>query len=115
PGPILIEGESGTGKEVVAQLLHQQEPPRPMITVNVAALPENLFESEVFGHVKGAFTSADQNKMGLAEAAHGGDLFLDEIEALPISLQPKLLRFLESGEIRRVGAKDATKVQTRVI
>jgi DNA-binding NtrC family response regulator len=118
PGPILIEGESGTGKEVAASLIHAQEGvsgSRPFVTVNVAALPENVFESEFFGHVRGAFTGADQNKMGLAEAAHGGDLFLDEIEALPPSQQAKLLRFLESGEIRRVGAKDSLRVNVRVI
>lgn len=114
-GPILIEGESGTGKEVAAQLIHSQEGSRPFVSVNVAALPENVFESEFFGHVRGAFTGADQNKMGLAEAAHGGDLFLDEIEALPLSQQPKLLRFLESGELRRVGAKDSLRVQVRVV
>ncbi len=115
PGPILIEGESGTGKEVVARLLHSYKSERPFIAVNVAALPENLFESEVFGHVKGAFTGADQNKMGLAEAANGGDLFLDEIEALPSNLQAKLLRFLESGELRRVGSKENISVNVRVI
>lgn len=114
-GPILIEGESGTGKEVCAQLIHSQEASRPFITINVAALPENVFESEFFGHVRGAFTGAEQNKMGLAEAAHGGDLFLDEIEALPLSQQAKLLRFLENGEVRRVGAKETLKVQVRVI
>jgi len=112
---ILIEGETGCGKEVTARLLNQQEDERPFITVNISAIPENLFESELFGHVKGAFTGADQNKIGLAEAAHGGDLFLDEIEALPLSQQVKLLRFLESGEVRKVGAKDTTNVQTRVI
>jgi DNA-binding NtrC family response regulator len=114
-GPILIEGESGTGKEVAAQLIHRQEPDRPFIAVNVAAIPENLFESELFGHTRGSFTGADQNKLGLAEAAHGGDLFLDEIEALSLTLQAKLLRFLESGEIRRVGAKESIRVNTRVI
>lgn len=115
-GPLLIDAESGAGKEVAAQLIHEQEDNgRPFISINVAALPENLFESELFGHVRGAFTGADQNKMGLAEAAHGGDLFLDEIEALPMSLQPKLLRFLESGEIRRVGSKETIKVNVRVI
>ncbi len=114
-GPILIEGESGTGKELVATLLNSQERTRPFVTVNVAAISENLFESELFGHVRGAFTGADQNKMGLAELAHGGDLFLDEIEALPMNLQPKLLRFLESGEIKRVGAKESLNVQVRVI
>lgn len=114
-GPIYIEGESGTGKEVAASLINGHEAARPFITVNVAALPENLFESELFGHVRGAFTGADSNKMGLAEAAHNGDLFLDEIEALPLSQQPKLLRFLESGELRRVGAKEVIKVNVRVI
>lgn len=116
PGPILIEGESGTGKEVAAGLIHAQEGSgRAFVSVNLAALPENVFESEFFGHVRGAFTGADQNKMGLAEAAHGGDLFMDEIEALPLSQQAKLLRFLENGEVRRVGAKDSIRVQVRVI
>ena len=112
---ILIEGETGTGKEVAARLLNHQENERPFVAVNISSITENLFESELFGHVKGAFTGAEQNKMGLAEAANGGDLFLDEIEALPLSQQVKLLRFLESGEIRRVGAKEVTKVKTRVI
>jgi DNA-binding NtrC family response regulator len=114
-GPILLEGESGTGKEVAAQLIHRHEPDTPMISVNVAAIPENLFESELFGHVRGSFTGAEQSKIGLAEAAHGGDLFLDEIEALSLNLQAKLLRFLESGEIRRIGSKDSIRVKTRVI
>lgn len=114
-GPILIEGETGTGKEVTAQLLHLQERRGPFISINVSALPENLFESELFGHVKGAFTGAEKDKMGLVEAAHGGDLFLDEIEALPLNLQAKLLRFLESGEARRVGGQDNYFVETRVI
>ncbi len=116
PGPILIEGESGTGKDVISRLIHEQEHGnRPYICVNVAAIPETLFESEMFGHVKGAFTGADSNKMGLAEAAHGGDLFIDEIEALPMSQQAKLLRFLESGEIKRVGARDTIHTKCRVI
>lgn len=114
-GPILIEGESGTGKEVAARLIHSQASEGPLIQVNVAAIPENLFESEIFGHVRGAFTGADINKMGLAEAANGGDLFLDEIEALPLAMQAKLLRFLEVGEVRRVGSKDTIKVRVRVI
>lgn len=113
--PILIEGETGTGKEVAARILHEQQSPRPLISINMASLPETLFESEMFGHVKGAFTGADTNKIGLIEAAHGGDLFLDEIEALNLGQQAKLLRFLESGEIRRVGGKDSLRVQTRVI
>lgn len=113
-GPILIEGESGTGKEVSAALIHSQGS-GPFVAINVASVPDNLFESEFFGHVKGAFTGADQNKMGLAEAANGGDLFLDEIEALSQPLQAKLLRFLETGEVRRVGAKETITVQCRVI
>lgn len=114
-GPLLIEGESGTGKEVVARIINEQELGRPFLAVNIAAIPENLFESEIFGHVRGAFTGADQNKMGLAEAAHNGDLFLDEIEALSLPLQVKLLRFLETGEIRRVGSSKSIQVKTRVI
>lgn len=114
-GPVLIEGETGTGKEVSAQLLHFQEKRGPFISINISALPENLFESELFGHVKGAFTGADRDKIGLVEAAHGGDLFLDEIEALPLHLQAKLLRFLESGEARRVGGHENYFVETRVI
>ncbi|HEX4925509.1 MAG TPA: sigma-54 dependent transcriptional regulator [Bdellovibrionales bacterium] len=114
-GPILIEGETGTGKEIVSRLLNSQERRGPFVQLNVAAVPDALFESELFGHVRGAFTGADQNKMGLAEAAHGGDLFLDEIEALSMQAQVKLLRFLESGELRRVGAKDNIRVKTRVI
>ena len=113
--PVLIEGETGVGKDIVARLLNQQEPSRPFITVNCSALTESLFESEFFGHIKGAFTGADYNKIGFAEAAHGGDLFLDEIEALPLTQQAKLLRFLEAGEVRKVGAKDVTNVDVRVI
>jgi DNA-binding NtrC family response regulator len=115
PGPILLEGDTGTGKEVVAQILNQQETGRSFVTVNVAGVTENLFESEMFGHVKGAFTGADSMKIGLAEAAQGGDLFLDEIEALSMPSQVKLLRFLENGEIRKVGAKESTQIKTRVI
>lgn len=115
PGPILIEGESGTGKEVAAQLIHAQQGTGPFVAINVASVPDNLFESEFFGHVKGAFTGADQNKMGLTEAAHGGDLFLDEVEALSLPHQAKLLRFLETGEIRRVGGKETIHVENRVI
>lgn len=113
--PVLIEGETGTGKDVVARVLHQQEDKRPFVSVNCSSIPEHLFESELFGHIKGAFTGADQNKIGLIEAAHGGDLFLDEIEALPFLQQAKLLRFLESGEIRKVGAKENQTVQVRII
>ena len=113
--PVLIEGETGVGKDVVSQLLNLQEGARPYVSVNCSALTENLFESEFFGHLKGSFTGADSNKIGFAEAAHGGDLFLDEIEALPLSQQAKLLRFLESGEIRKVGAKEPQFVDVRII
>ncbi len=113
--PVLIEGETGVGKDVVSQLLNLQEGARPYVSVNCSALTENLFESEFFGHLKGSFTGADSNKIGFAEAAHGGDLFLDEIEALPLNQQAKLLRFLESGEIRKVGAKETQFVDVRVI
>lgn len=112
---ILIEGETGVGKDIVAQLINKQEGPIPYVAINCSALTENLFESEFFGHVKGAFTGADSNKIGFAESAHGGDLFLDEIEALPLNQQAKLLRFLESGEIRKVGSKDTLHVEVRII
>lgn len=115
PQHILIEGETGTGKEVIAHLLNLQEQERPFVPVNMASIPENLFESEIFGHVKGAFTGADSAKIGLAELANGGDLFLDEIEALSLPHQAKLLRFLESGEVRKVGGKDTQIVHCRVI
>lgn len=114
-GPILIEGETGTGKEVAFRMLNQQEPGKAFVAVNIASIQENLFESEFFGHVRGAFTGADTMKVGLAEAAHGGDLFLDEIEALPLTQQVKLLRFLETGEVRKVGSKESQFVKTRVI
>ncbi|MBC7742818.1 MAG: sigma-54-dependent Fis family transcriptional regulator [Bdellovibrionaceae bacterium] len=113
--PILVEGETGVGKEIIANLLNQQEGQVPFVAVNCSALTETLFESEFFGHLKGSFTGADSNKLGFAEAAHGGDLFLDEIEALPLSQQAKLLRFLESGEIRKVGAKETMHVEVRII
>jgi DNA-binding NtrC family response regulator len=115
PGPILINGESGAGKEVACRLIHSQEGHGPLISVNVAGISENLFESEFFGHVKGAFTGADTNKVGLIEAASGGDLFLDEIEALPLTLQAKILRFLETGEFKKVGSKETQFASCRVI
>ena len=115
PGHILIEGESGTGKEVIAHLIAKQTPQTPFLSLNVSAIPSNLFESELFGHTKGAFTGADAHRPGLVEATQNGILFLDEIEALDIHNQAKLLRFLESGEARRIGSKDVYHSNARVI
>jgi len=100
--------------EITARLLRSAET-APYIVINVAEVAESLFESEFFGHMKGSFTGANENKMGLIEAADGGDLFIDEIEALPTSAQVKLLRFLQEGEIRRVGSSEVIKVNVRVI
>jgi DNA-binding NtrC family response regulator len=115
PGHILIEGESGTGKEVVASIIARQNLQKPYISVNVSAIPSSLFESELFGHLKGSFTGADQNRIGLVEACQNGFLFLDEIEALDLVNQAKLLRFLESGEARKIGSKETYTNNTRVI
>ncbi|MGD8703197.1 MAG: sigma-54 dependent transcriptional regulator [Desulfosarcina sp.] len=114
---VLITGESGTGKELVAQGIHRESERQsgPMVAVNCASIPESLMESELFGHVKGAFTGADTNKSGLFEAANGGSLFLDEIGDIPVSLQPKLLRVLQESEIRPVGGGKANRVDVRVI
>lgn len=114
---ILLNGESGTGKEVIARTIHNASPRReqPLIAINCAALPENLVESELFGHVKGAFTGADSDKDGLFEAANGGTLFLDEVASLPLVLQGKLLRVLQEKEVRRVGGNQSVPVDTRVI
>lgn len=114
---VLITGESGTGKELVAQGIHRESDRRsgPMVPVNCASIPENLMESELFGHVKGAFTGADKDKKGLFALAQGGTLFLDEIGDIPVSLQPKLLRVLQEGEIRPLGGTTARSVDVRVI
>lgn len=114
---VLITGESGTGKELVAQGIHQESDRRsgPMVAVNCASIPEGLIESELFGHVKGAFTGADKDKKGLFEVAEGGTLFLDEIGDIPLALQPKLLRVLQEGEIRPLGGAAATTIEARVI
>jgi len=114
---VLINGESGTGKEVVAKTIHRlsSRKDRPWVAVNCAALPEQLLESEMFGHVKGAFTGAYADKQGLFEVADGGTLFLDEISSMPLLLQGKLLRVLQEQEIRRVGGTKDLKVNVRVI
>ncbi len=114
---ILIMGESGTGKELVARALHysSDRSQRPFIPVNCGAIPENLLESELFGHAKGAFTDAIRTKKGLFEEADEGTLFLDEIGELPLQLQVKLLRVLQEGEIRRVGEAKAIKIDVRIV
>ena len=114
---VLIQGESGTGKELVARALHNlsKRAKAPLISVNCAAIPETLIESELFGHEKGAFTGATAGRTGLVEAADGGTLFLDEIGELPLEAQARLLRVLQEGEIRRVGAVQAQKVDVRLI
>jgi two-component system response regulator HydG len=114
---ILVNGETGTGKELAARAFHQMGPRRqkPFITVNCSAVVDTLFESELFGHVRGAFTGAVESKPGLFEAAHGGTLFLDEIGELPIGVQAKLLRALECGEVQRVGSLQPKRVDVSVV
>ncbi len=114
---VLVTGESGTGKEVVAKAIHRMSPRHDMsfTAINCASIPEQLLESELFGHTRGAFTGATADRAGLFESAHQGTLLLDEIGDLPLGLQAKLLRVLEEGEIRRVGAREDRKVDVRVI
>jgi two-component system NtrC family response regulator len=114
---VLILGETGTGKELVARAVHEQSPraSEPFVAINCGALPETLIESELFGHRKGAFTGADEHRVGLFEVANGGTIFLDEIGELPKAMQAKLLRVLESREIRRVGENRAMTVDVRVV
>ncbi len=115
--PVLVTGETGTGKELIARALHQQSAraKKSFIAVNCGAIAPSLVESELFGHARGAFTGAVQQKAGLFEEASGGTLFLDEIGELPMDLQPKLLRVLQEGEVRRVGENKSRKVDVRVL
>lgn len=117
PTNVLITGESGTGKEVVAKAIHYNGPlkDKPFVTINCGAIPENLMESEMFGHKKGSFTGAVVDKAGLFEVADGGTLFLDEVGELPITIQVKLLRAIQERVIRRVGATEDQKVDVRII
>src|SRR5215475_11627741 len=114
---VLITGEHGTGKEVVAKTLHalSERASTPMVTVNVGGLPEGVFESEMFGHVKGAFTDAKTDRVGRFDLADGGTLFLDEIANVPINQQSKLLRVLEAGELERVGSSRTRKIDVRIL
>src|SRR5512143_2901873 len=115
---ILITGESGVGKEVVARLIHRQSPRSraQLVTINCAGLPDSLLESELFGHVRGSFTGAYRDKPGLLELAHSGTIFMDEVGEMSLRMQALLLRFLESGEIQRVGAeRPQARVNVRVI
>ena len=114
---VLIEGETGTGKELAAREVHRlgRRADRPIVTVNCAAIPDTLIESELFGYEKGAFTGATSNRSGLIEAADGGTLFLDEIGELPLAAQARLLRYIQEGEIRRIGSVSSKKIDARLI
>ena len=114
---VLIQGETGTGKELVAQAIHQNSPRKnkPFVALNCAALSENILESELFGHVRGAFTDASTDRVGKFEYAHGGTLFLDEVGDMPLATQIKLLRVLENSEITRVGSNDPINVNVRIL
>jgi len=115
--PVLIEGPTGSGKELVAEALHRLSPRsrKPFVAINCAAIPEALLEAELFGHTRGAFTGAVQGRVGRIEAADGGTLFLDEIGEMPLALQSKLLRFVECGELQRVGDNETVKVDVRIL
>jgi DNA-binding NtrC family response regulator len=115
--PVLIEGPTGTGKELVAEALHRlsSRSRKPFVAINCAAIPEALLEAELFGHTRGAFTGAVQGRVGRIESADGGTLFLDEIGEMPLALQSKLLRFVESNELQRVGDNETVKVDARIV
>ncbi len=115
--PVLIEGPTGSGKELVAEALHRlsTRSRKPLVAINCAAIPEALLEAELFGHTRGAFTGAVQGRVGRIEAADGGTLFLDEIGEMPLALQAKLLRFVECGELQRVGDNETVKVDVRIL
>ncbi len=115
--PVLITGATGTGKEMVAGAIHQLSPRagKPFVVINCAAIPEALLESELFGYVRGAFTGAVQSRIGRIHSAHGGTLFLDEVGELPLGIQAKLLRFLDQGEVQRLGSSDVFRVDVRVV
>jgi DNA-binding NtrC family response regulator len=115
--PVLIEGPTGSGKEIVAEALHRlsSRSRKPFVAINCAAIPEALLEAELFGHTRGAFTGAVQGRVGRIEAADGGTLFLDEIGEMPLALQSKLLRFVECGELQRVGDNETVKVDVRIV
>jgi len=114
---VLLAGETGTGKELVAQGIHEHglRAKNPFVVVNCAAIPETLLEAELFGHVRGAFTGAVQSRLGRIHVAHGGTLLLDEVGELPVSMQAKLLRFLQDGEVQRLGSPDVFRVDVRVV
>lgn len=115
--PIFIQGESGTGKELVARLIHHQGPrsDHPFVAVNCGAIPADLIESELFGHIKGSFTGAHTNKVGLFQIAHGGTLFLDEIADLPLEMQVKLLRVIQEKVVRPIGATKEERIDVRIL